>query len=81
VSDGDCNGIALQMDVDYPKPAGKSPRPARKGVSQLPSVVPEVEVFVHLLVVLFLMDHHKNEEVRLCRLSLLLTFISSRFVV
>uniref|UniRef100_A0A914W423 PCI domain-containing protein n=1 Tax=Plectus sambesii TaxID=2011161 RepID=A0A914W423_9BILA len=52
-----------QMDVDSHKPAGKSPRPARKGAPQLPSVVPEVEVFVHLLVVIFLMDQRRNQEV------------------
>lgn len=50
------------MEVDVSK-GGRSPRPARRSGGQ-PCVAPppEVELYIHLLVLLYLVDQKKLEE-------------------
>ncbi|VDK65567.1 unnamed protein product [Onchocerca ochengi] len=60
------SGLVQPMEVDVSK-GGRSPRPLRRSGIQ-PSVAPspEVELYIHLLVLLYLVDQKKLEEAEKC---------------
>uniref|UniRef100_A0A1I8EHE5 PCI domain-containing protein n=1 Tax=Wuchereria bancrofti TaxID=6293 RepID=A0A1I8EHE5_WUCBA len=59
-------GLVQPMEVDVSK-GGRSPRPTRRsGVQPCVAPPPEVELYIHLLVLLHLVDQKKLEEAEKC---------------
>ncbi|VDN32863.1 unnamed protein product, partial [Gongylonema pulchrum] len=55
----------FQMEVDVSK-GGRSPRPRRSGGQSTTAPSPEVELYIHLLVLLYLVDQKKLDDAEKC---------------